>query len=70
MTVYMAVTEDKYELPVAIADSPSELGELCGCKGQLISSCISHARKRGSRSRFVKVELSEEECETTDCEMA
>lgn len=45
MKVYMKVTGDKYELPIAIADSPKELAEMVGVKANSISSQITRAEK-------------------------
>ena len=42
MVVYMKITKDKYELPLAIADSLKELSVLTGTKSNVISSSISH----------------------------
>lgn len=54
-TVYMLVTQDKYELPLAVADSVAELAQILGIKQNIISSAISHAKKKGFNSRYVKV---------------
>lgn len=53
--VYMEVTKDKYELPVAIADSVAELARMIGQSRNTISSAISHAKKKGYNSHYVKV---------------
>lgn len=45
--LYMAVTNDKYELPVYITDSAGELAELLGVKKKTIIEVIS----RGSDDR-------------------
>ena len=42
MKVYMKVTKDEYELPLAIADSLKELSLLTGTKISVIKSSISH----------------------------
>jgi ribosomal protein L7Ae-like RNA K-turn-binding protein len=61
MTLWMAVTADKYELPIAVADTGLELGRMLG----ISSSAITHAMKRGygkrHTQRYLKVELQEEE---------
>lgn len=36
MTVYMAVTADKFELPVAVADTAEELAQILGVKAQSV----------------------------------
>lgn len=53
--VYMIVSMDKYELPLAIADTMQELAEMTGVKRSTIASAISHAKKSGCRSRYVRV---------------
>lgn len=61
MHVYMMVTQDKYELPLAIADSSYELARITGTNAISIRSAISHAKDRNSkRSKWVKVEIDEE----------
>jgi len=51
----MAVTPDKYELPVAVADTAEELGKKLGITANAIHSSMCNARKRGYKSRYVKV---------------
>lgn len=41
----MLTTRDKYELPVAVAESPSELEKMTGIKRKSILSCISRGLK-------------------------
>ena len=53
--VYMLVTQDKYELPLAVADSIAELARIIGVKQNYISSAMSHAKKKGFKSMYVKV---------------
>lgn len=36
MTVYIAVTADKFELPVAVADTAEELAQMLGVKAQSV----------------------------------
>ena len=59
--VYMKVSKDKYRLPVAIADSPKELAELCGSTRNTILSAISKAKQRKQNSIYLKVEIDDEE---------
>ena len=42
--VWLKVTTDKYELPVAVADSAAELASLVGVKECNIYSSISHVK--------------------------
>lgn len=44
MSLYLATTHDEYELPVAVADSPSELAMMLGTTANCILSSISHKR--------------------------
>lgn len=56
--VYMEVTKDKYELPVAIADTISELSQITGASNNTISSTISHGKYNKDKykhSKFIKV---------------
>ena len=62
--VYMEVTMDNLELPLAVADSASELAELRGVNKNAIYKSISRIqlgqRKTG---RYVKVDIEDEEFE-------
>ena len=62
MKVWMEVTKDRYELPVAVADSIKELARIVGVSRDNIKSSASK-RRRGllKRSRFVSVEIEDEE---------
>jgi len=60
MTVYERVTHDKYELPLAVADSEQELAEILGVS----ISAVSHGLKRyrtGVNSIYQEVEIEEKE---------
>ena len=63
MNIWLKVTNDKYELPVAVADSAEELAKLCGVKVNNIHSSRSHAKARGQQTwyRLVKVDDKERE---------
>ena len=62
MRLYMEVTRDKYEFPLHIEDSPRRLAEKCGVSENTVSSACCHYRKgRHKRSRFVSVDIEEEE---------
>lgn len=49
---YMKVTNDKYRLPVAVADSAAELARLVGATKNTVLSSISHGT-----DTYEKVEL-------------
>lgn len=53
--VYMLVSQDKYELPLIVADSVAELARLTGQKRSSIASAITNAKKKGFNSRYIKV---------------
>ena len=58
MTVYMMVTDDKFELPLAVADSAPELAAMIGRNVNTIYSGISHEQHgRIKRSIYKKVEI-------------
>ena len=61
MKIYMEITRDKYELPLAVADSPARLAEMCGVTKNNVYSTISHVKSgRYQRGRYVKVEVDDE----------
>lgn len=59
--IWMKVTDDKYELPVAVADSAGQLARMCGVSRECIQSAVSHSRKEGRNSIYKKVEIEEGE---------
>lgn len=59
--VYMKVTRDKYELPVVVADTISELARICGVKANSISKqlwCSKHMSKN-DRCIYVRVKIDD-----------
>ena len=62
MKVWMKVTRDQYELPIAIADSPQELSMLVGSNADNINACIAKvAAGVTKKSQYVKVEIEDYE---------
>ena len=61
--LYMEVTKDKYELPVAVADSAAALARLVGVGKSSISQCMCHTKKYGGKCKYIKVVLEDEEDE-------
>lgn len=57
----MKVSSDRLELPLVVAGSCEELARLCGVSSNNIASAISHAKKRGHKSQYVKVEEIEDD---------
>ena len=56
MTLYLRTTTDKYELPVAVAESPTQLARLLGTTRGVVSSSICH-----KRPGWYKVEVEDDE---------
>lgn len=59
--LYMAVTSDKYEIPIAVEESPKKLAERINIKESAILTAI--ALKRSGRNRgikFLKIEVEED----------
>lgn len=42
MKLYLKTTKDKYEFPIAIADSPKELALMLGTNANVVKSAIAH----------------------------
>jgi ribosomal protein L7Ae-like RNA K-turn-binding protein len=60
--VYMKITKDKYELPVAVAESTTELAKICGLKNSgSVRSMINEPIRLGFRPTYIKVEVSEDD---------
>lgn len=55
MTLYMRVTSDKYELPIAVADSKRELAEMQGLTPSTVRSAYSLKTKT-----YIEVEVEDE----------
>lgn len=53
--LYMRVTTDELELPIAVAESPKELADLCGTTKNCVLSSISH-----ERAGWLRIEIEEE----------
>ena len=61
MILYMAVSEDKYELPIAVAASAYELGQIIGVKTNTIWTHISLARSgKIKKQRYFRIEIEED----------
>ena len=71
MRVYLAVTADKYELPLAIADSADELGQILGRSRNDIWVTISRknvsvGKINGHHYRIIRVDIDEEDEDDDD----
>ena len=58
--VYMMVTKDKYELPIAVADSISELSQITGFRKQTISETMCRKNPK-YHWQFKKVQVGMKE---------
>ena len=56
--IYMKTTKDDLELPVAVAESPTELGRMLGINPNVVSSSISKGIKC-----YHRIEIEEDEDE-------
>ncbi len=64
MKIWMKVTNDEFSLPLAIADSASELAQMCGADKNVIQSTAAHHRKGRLKNPsyiYVIVEEGDEE---------
>lgn len=59
MTLYMKVTRDEYELPVAVAETKAELARMLGIKCEHVRTAFSHAKKY-KHSTYVVVEVDDD----------
>lgn len=61
MVLYMAVSRDKYELPVAVAESVNELARMLGINEGTIYNHISLVGKnRIRKQKYFRIEVEEE----------
>lgn len=63
--IYTMTTDDKFQFPVAVADSPSELARITGKTKGCVASSLTHGR-----STFHKIVMTEEESLEMDLEDA
>ena len=60
MKVYMKTTRDRYELPIAIADSQIELARITNDDVSTIRSALCHVRNgKHKNSVYVEVEIGD-----------
>lgn len=59
MKLFLEVTKDEYELPVAVAGSAAELARMLGVS----TSCICHSinDEHKCKHKYIKVEIDDEE---------
>ena len=57
--LWLMVTKDKYQLPLAVADTAEELAQMVGVKPSTIIKSVTHQRK----SRYIRIYVNMEEDE-------
>lgn len=57
MTLWLMVTKDKYELPLAVADTSAELERMLGLREKSIIKQIYKAKKANRKCQYIKVEV-------------
>lgn len=63
MKVYMQVSPDKYELPIVVAGSASELARIAGVAETTVLSAIAHYNKGERKAKYIRVEIEDDEQE-------
>lgn len=61
MTLYLKVTSDEYELPLAVGDTVRDLARIIGVNPNSIYSHMSHTKKNGYFCSYKKVEVEDED---------
>lgn len=61
MKIYMKVTNDKYEHPIAIADTQRELAEMLGVTKNAIASSLHYARRGRNKSVYKEVDIGDDD---------
>ena len=50
---------DEYELPIAVADSPTQLARMLGVKPNTVISAVSRQKKNCINRKYKKIQLEE-----------
>lgn len=58
--IWMKVTNDEYELPLAVADSSFELSKILGLSRNAVNEIVCRAKKRGGKCQYVCVKVPRE----------
>lgn len=61
MTIWMEVDLNNKELPIRIADRARDLARMKGIDPKGVSNAYSRAKCRGTKCRYVKVEIEEDD---------
>ena len=60
MTLWIKVTNDKYELPVAVADTAQKLADMVGATKDAVVTGAWHHRNDGKWSSYRKVVIEDD----------
>lgn len=61
MKLYMKVTNDEYELPLAVADTQEELAKLLGVSRTAVSKALTHQKSHVySTSSYKEIEVDDD----------
>lgn len=60
MKLYLRVTKDRYELPLAVAESQAELSRMLGMNKNTVGSAIRNAKKFGWDCIYKEVEVEDD----------
>lgn len=61
MKIYMAVTNDKYELPVAVTTNAAAMAKICGLtEGSVLSSISKGNVCRKLNAKIIRLEIEDE----------
>lgn len=60
MKIYMEITQDEYQLPLKVADSPVELAKICGITTRTVYNYL-YLTKKGviKNPRYIKVVIDD-----------
>ena len=62
MTLYMKITRDEYELPLAVAETKAELARMLGIERGKVRSAFAKVKKYGYKhSTYVVVEVEDDD---------
>lgn len=57
--IWMKITKDKFELPVAVADSCEELADICGVSAYTVrNSWRRYAKGKIKKTKYIMVKIS------------
>lgn len=63
MTIWMEVDLKNKELPIRVADKARDLARMRGIDPKGVTNAYSRAKRMGTRCRYVKVEIEEDDNE-------